>query len=164
MSEVADLLERFRRGGEFLASLTTGAAGAELDYQPEPGAMGVRSLVCHLMDTEMMGHGRFSMMIAEENPTIVPFNGTLWAEKLNYRQRKFSNAMEMFRRVRSENYELLKDLPPEAWSRQGTHVETGPILLLDLFRDHVQHTEEHVLEIREIRQKYKASKLTGASA
>ena len=164
MSEVADLLERFRRGGEFLASLTTGAAGAELDYQPEPGAMGVRSLVCHLMDTEMVGHGRFSMMIAEDNPTIFPFNGTAWAEKLNYRQRKFSGALEMFRRVRAENYELLKDLSPEAWSRQGTHAVSGPILLFDLFREHVQHTEDHVLEIREIRQKYKAAKQTGASA
>ena len=156
MSEVEELLERFRRGGEFLASLTTGAAGAELDFQPEPGAMGVRSLVCHLMDTEMVGHGRFSMMIAEDNPGIVPFDGNAWAEKLNYRQRKFSGALEMFRRVRAENYELLKDLTPEAWSR--------PIILLDLFRDHVHHTEEHVLEIREIRQKYKAAKQTGASA
>ena len=82
MSVVEELLERFRRGGEFLASLTTGAAGAELDFQPEPGAMGVRSLVCHLMDTEMVGHGRFSMMIAEDNPGIVPFDGTAWAEKL----------------------------------------------------------------------------------
>ncbi len=164
MSEVEELLERFRRGGEFLASLTTGAAGAELDFQPEPGAMGVRSLVCHLMDTEMVGHGRFSMMIAEDNPGIVPFDGNAWAEKLNYRQRKFSGALEMFRRVRAENYELLKDLTPEAWSRQGTHAVTGPIILLDLFRDHVHHTEEHVLEIREIRQKYKAAKQTGASA
>jgi len=164
MSDVVELLERFRRGGEFLASLTTGAAGAELDFEPSPGAMGVRSIVCHLMDTEMMGHGRFSMMIAEDSPVIHPFNGTAWAQKLNYRQRKFSSAVEMFRRVRAENYDLLKDLQPETWLRQGTHAESGPITLLELFRDHVQHTEDHVLEIREIRQKYKASKLTGASA
>jgi hypothetical protein len=161
MSEVVELLERFRRGGEFLASLTTGAAGAELDYQPEPGAMGIRSIACHLMDTEMMGHGRFSMLIAEDAPVIQPFNGTAWAEKLNYRQRKFSGAVEMFRRVRAENYDLLKDLPEEAWARQGTHAETGPITLLELFRDHVQHTEEHVMEIREIRQKYKAARQAG---
>lgn len=164
MSEVADLLERFRRGGEFLASLTTGAAGAELDYQPEPGKMGVRSIVCHLMDSEMMAHGRFSMMIAEDNPVIQPFDGTAWAEKLNYRQRKFSTAVEMFRRVRAENYDLLKDLAEETWSRKGTHAETGPLTLLDLFRDHVLHTEEHVLEIRETRMKYKAMKQAGASA
>ncbi len=164
MTEVAELLERFRRGGEFLASLTTGAAGAELDYEPEPGAMGVRAIVCHLMDTEMMGHGRFSMMIAEDNPVIQPFNGTLWAQRLNYKQRKFSGAVEMFRRVRAENYDLLKDLPAETWERTGNHLELGPMTLLGLFRDHVMHTEEHVLEIREIRQKYKAMKQSGATA
>ncbi len=37
MSEIQDLLERFRRGGELLAMATTGAAGAELDFSPAPG-------------------------------------------------------------------------------------------------------------------------------
>lgn len=158
MSEIAELLERFRRGGEFLASLTTGAAGPELDFEPEPGAMGIRSIVCHLMDTEMVGHGRFSAVIAEDNPTIQPFDGTLWAQRLNYRQRKFSGAVEMFRRVRAENFELLKDLPAETWQRTAHHVEKGQITLFDLFKDHVLHSEEHTLEIRDIRQKFKAAK------
>ena len=64
MSEIADLLERFRRGGELLAMSMTGAAGAELDYVPEPGRWSVRQIICHLADAELVGGMRFRQMIA----------------------------------------------------------------------------------------------------
>ena len=48
MSEVADLLERFRRGAELVAVATTGAAGPVLDFRPAEGKWGVRTIVCHL--------------------------------------------------------------------------------------------------------------------
>ncbi|WP_031500773.1 DinB family protein [Bryobacter aggregatus] len=164
MSEVAELLERFRRGGELLASLTTGAAGAELDFQANADLWSVRQIVCHLMDTELVAHGRLSALIAEENPTLVAFDGAAWTANLNYRQRKFSGAVELYRRMIAENYDLLKEQPESVWSRQGTHTETGPITLLQFFREHIQHAEDHLMEVREIRQKYKASKQTGAGA
>jgi len=37
MSEIPELLERFRRGAELVAVSITGAAGQELDFVPEPG-------------------------------------------------------------------------------------------------------------------------------
>ncbi len=52
MSELADLLERFRRGAELVAVATTGAAGPVLDFRPAEGKWGVRTIVCHLADTE----------------------------------------------------------------------------------------------------------------
>lgn len=164
MTEVEELLERFRRGGELLASLTTGAAGAELDFHPAEERWSVRQIVCHLMDTELMAHGRLSALIAEDNPAIVSFDGGAWASKLNYRQRKFSMAVELYRRMIAENYELLKEQPTDAWSRTGVHSVTGQITLLQFFRDHVQHAEDHMLEVRETRQQYKAFKLAGVSA
>lgn len=154
MNEFPELLERFRRGGEFLASLTTGAAGVELDFEPAPGAMSIRSTVCYLADLEMLHHGHFSALLAEVEPVLQTIDPPAWAAKLNYRQRKFSAAVELFRRIRTENYDLLKDLPVEAWS---------PVLS-NHFRTHLEHTEDRILSIREIRQLYKAAKNSGVSA
>ncbi len=157
-NEIQDLLERFRRGAELIAVVTTGAAGAELDYCPAPGKWTVRQIVCHLADSEIVGRDRLSRVIAEENPTIIGFDQDAWAEKLDYRKRKFSQALETFRRIRGENYELLKDQPETAWPRIGTHNERGPLTLKDLLRIYADHAEGHARQIRAARDAYKASK------
>lgn len=158
MSETAELLERFRRGGELLAVVTTGAAGPELDYVPAPGKWSVRQIVCHLSDSELVGADRFRRTIAEDNPTIISYDEKAWAEKLDYHKRKFSHAIETFRHIRAENHDILKDLPEEAWQRIATHSERGPLTLLDLLRIYAQHAESHAKQIQGVRQEYKQSK------
>src|SRR5215472_15663246 len=124
MSEIADLLERFRRGAELLAVATTGAAGPELDFKPE-GKWSVRQIVCHLADSEADSVMRFRALIAEQNPTLFAWNQELWAENLDYNKRKISQALEIFRVLRSANYELLKDQPESAFARTGQHARRG---------------------------------------
>lgn len=160
-NEIQDLLERFRRGAELVAVVTTGAAGAELDFSPAPGKWSVRQIVCHLADSEMVGRDRISRVIAEDNPSIIGYDQDAWAEKLDYRTRKFSQALETFRRIRGENYELLKHQPAEAWSRIGTHNQRGPVSLGDLLRIYAEHAEKHALQIRAARDAYKAARAAG---
>ena len=51
MSELADLFGKIPRA-ELVAVATTGAAGPVLDLRPAEGKWGVRTIVCHLADTE----------------------------------------------------------------------------------------------------------------
>lgn len=164
MTELEQALERFRRGGELLAAVTTGAAGPELDYKPEGAELSAREIAWHLMDTEIVTRERFCRVLAEENPTLLGFDGSLWARKLEYGKRKLSIAVEMFRSVRAQNFELLKDQTAEAWARSATHSEDGPTTLLQLLRQAAEHTEAHALEIRELRALFKErQKATPAS-
>ena len=119
MSELADLLERFRRGAELVAVATTGAAGPVLDFRPAEGKWGVRTIVCHLADTEIVLSMRLRQVLAESNPILPAIEQDAWAERLDYGKRKLSQALDTFRRTRAENYELLKDLPEEAFARTG---------------------------------------------
>ncbi|HEU0140853.1 MAG TPA: DinB family protein [Bryobacteraceae bacterium] len=155
MSDVNELLERFRRGPELLAVATTGAAGSELDFVPGPEKWSVRQIVCHLADAELEGAVRFRRVIAEENPALIAYDQEAWARHLGYSRRKLSQALESFRRIRSENHELLKALPEEAFSRTGTHNERGVLSLLDLLKIYTEHAEQHARQIREVRDAYK---------
>jgi hypothetical protein len=141
MSELSDLLERFRRGGELLAMATTGAAGTELDFKAPAQHLSVRQMVCHLADAEIVGAMRLRQIIAEENPTLQYFDDDLWAEKLDYHKRKISHALENFRRLRTENHELLKDLPEAAFERTGMHSKDGKMSLRQVVDWYAQHTE-----------------------
>lgn len=163
MSELAELLERFRRGGELLAVVTTGAAGPELDFSPAPGKWTVRQIVCHLADSEIVGVDRFRRTIAEDNPTILSYDEAAWAEKLDYHRRKISQAIETFRRIRGENYELLRSQPEETFARTATHNVRGPLTVLDLLRVYAEHAENHCRQIQAVRQAYKASKQNHSS-
>jgi len=158
MSEIAELLERFRRGAEMVAVATTGAAGSELDWAPGPDKWSVRQIVCHLSDSEVVGAGRIRRIIAEDNPTIVAYDQNAWARNLDYKRRKISQALETFRLLRGENYELLKDLPEAAYERSGTHTERGPQTLLQVLEIYARHAESHAAQIRDVRQRFKKAR------
>lgn len=163
MSELADVLERFRRGAELVAMAITGAAGPEVDFRPAPDKWSVRQIVAHLADSECVAVLHFRRIIAEENPELPTYNQDAWAEHTDYAKRKPSQSLETFRRVRSENYELLKDLPEEIFQRTGNHPKRGPITLMDLLKIYAGHPEKHAVQIRNVRTEYKASKAKAAS-
>lgn len=158
MSEISDLLERFRRGAELIAVATTGASNQELDFVPGPGKWSVRQIVCHLADFEMVAGIRIRQILSEENPTLQGYDEKLWAEHLDHKRRKISLAVEGFRRTRAESYDLLKDLPEQAFQRSATHSERGPMTLLDLLRGSAGHAESHAQQMMAVRQAYKAAK------
>jgi hypothetical protein len=158
MSELADLLERFRRGAELVAVSTTGAAGSMLDFQPGENKWGIRTIVCHLADTELVLAMRLRQIIAEDNPALPAIDQDLWASRLDYSKRKLSQALDSFRRTRAENYELLKDLPEAAFARTGQHSKRGTVTLLDLLRIFAEHAEKHVQQIQAARAAFKEFK------
>jgi hypothetical protein len=162
MSEIPELLERYRRGAELVAVAITGAAGPELDFKSAPEKWSVRQIVAHLADTEAVTVTRFRSLIAEDNPAMIAFDQNAWAEKTDYANRKPSQALDTMRHLRADNYALLNGLPEETFSRTGTHSRRGPMTLLDMVRLMAEHAEKHATQIRSIRAEYKASRQKSA--
>jgi hypothetical protein len=155
MSEILDLLERLRRGAELVAVSITGAAGSEVDFVPEPGKWSIRQIVAHLSDGEIVASMRMRQILAEENPKLEAFDQDAWVKNLDYAHRKPSQSLETFRRIRGENYELLKDLPESAFERAGMHSERGRITLRQLLQLVAEHAESHAAQLRARRAEFK---------
>ena len=158
MSDIPALLERYRRGAELLAVVLTGVFGEEEDFAPAPGKWSVRQIVAHLADAEMVGAHRFRQVIAEDNPTLIAYNQDAWTANLDYARRKPKQSLETFRRIRAENYELLKGLPESAFERAGNHSENGRMTLRQLLEGYAGHAETHARQLQEIRELYKKRK------
>ena len=158
MSEIPDLLERLRRGAELVAVSITGAAGSEVDFIPEPGGWSIRQIVAHLADGEIVATMRMRQILAEENPKLEAFDQDAWAKNLDYARRKPSQSLETFRRIRGENYELLKDLPETAFERAGVHSERGRVTLRQLLQLVAEHAESHAAQLRARRAEFKTFK------
>jgi len=154
--ELQQWLERFRRGPELVAVASTGAAGAELDWTPDPAKWSIRQIAWHLADAELVTGERLRRVIAEESPTLLAFDQDAWARQLPYyRQGRFSDALDTFRKLRADNYALLESLPEEAFERRGVHSEKGPLTLFDLLRSATEHAENHARQITALRQAYR---------
>src|SRR5262245_24580544 len=158
MSDLPSLLERFRRGPELLAVVLTGVFGEEEDFTLAPGKWSIRQIVAHLADAELVAAYRFRTVLANENPPLPPMDQNAWACHLDYARRKPKQSLESFRRMRAENYELLKDLPAAAFDRTGNHAENGCMTLLQLLEGYAQHVESHARQLQEIRDTYKTAK------
>jgi hypothetical protein len=158
MSDRSSVLERYRRGAELVAVVLTGVFGEEEDFVTAPGKWSIRQIVAHLADADMVGAHRFRQLIAEENPTLIAFDQDLWTKNLDYARRKPKQSLESFRRIRAENYELLKELPESAYQRAGNHTERGRLTLGELLEGYAGHAEAHVRQMQQIRDAYKAAK------
>ena len=157
MSDV-DLLERFRRAPELLAMMLTGVFGDEIDFTTSPDKWSIRQIMRHLADTEIVASYRLRMVMAEDNPTLLGFDQNAWTANLDYATRKPAQSLEHFRRLRGDNYELLKSAGPEAFDRKGTHVERGEMTLRQFVQIFSDHAESHARQLQGIREAYKASK------
>jgi len=157
MSDTAALLERYRRGPELLALVLTGVFGEEEDFAT-PGKWSIRQIMAHLADSEMVGAHRFRLVAAEENPTLTAFDQNAWSRNLDYARRKPKTSLETFRRIRAENFELLKELPESAFERTGNHTERGTVTLRQLVEVNAGHAESHARQIQGIREEYKKAK------
>src|SRR5262249_40438876 len=139
MPDLPALLERFRRGPELLAVILTGVYGEEEDFVTAPGKWSIRQIVAHLADAEMVGAHRSRQVIAEDNATLIAYDQDAWTRNLDYARRKPKQSLEPFRRIRAENYELLKDLPADVFTRTGNHTENGPMTLRQLLEGYAGH-------------------------
>ena len=162
MSELADLLERFRRGAELVAVATTGAAGPVLDFRPAEGKWGVRTIVCHLADTEIVLAMRLRQVIAEDNPVMPAIDQDAWADRLDYSKRKLSPALETFRRTRAENYELLKICPKKSSRAPASTASAEPSRCWICSAYSPSIAEKHVQQIHAARAAFKEFKAAQA--
>ena len=152
MSGLPALLERYRRGPELLAVVLTGVFGEEEDFAAAPGKWSVRQIVANVADADLVGAHRFRQVLAEDTPTLVAYDQDAWVRNLDYARRKPKQSLETFRRIRAENYELLKDLPESAFDRAGNHTENGRVTLREMLEGYAGHAESHARQLQEIRE------------
>jgi DinB superfamily len=152
---IAELLERYRRGPESLATVLTGILAEEEDFLAAPGKWSIRQILAHLADTELVLAHRFRQLIAEDRPTLISIDQGAWARHLDYDRREPAQSLETLRRTRAENYDLLKAQPVSAYDRAGNHTERGPTTLGQMLEYYCAHTESHNRQIGQAREAYK---------
>jgi hypothetical protein len=130
----------------------------QLQFVPVIGEWNMHEVVIHLADAETVGYWRIRRALAEPRTELPVYNEELWASRLSYRIQDRTLALQLFTALRASTAALLRLLSEDAWSRVALHAERGELSVYDLFNIYVEHGEEHLQQIEQLKQAYGGSR------
>ena len=105
-------------------------------------------VIHHIADAEIQFGVRYANALAEENPTIVPFDEEKFPTGLQYEKRSVSVSLDSLAASHAMNHEILKNASDADWSRISTHPQRGPVTLLQLVTLSANHIESHIAQLK----------------
>jgi hypothetical protein len=149
---MTEALHKFRSGPVLMAQALHGITPEQSAHAPGPGKWTINQIMRHVADTEIVVGMRLRLIIAEDRPTLSPFDQDLWAAQLGYEKANPLVSLAVFEALRNDTTALLESLPPEAFSRVSFHPERGEKSLgewVTLFGNHVYSHADQIRKIRE---------------
>lgn len=121
---------------------------ANTSTRPAPGKWSPSEIVCHLADCELVFGFRLRQTLAEDGPTIQPFDQDKWAAQ--YTGIPAHRALEAFSALRGWNLRLIQSALPEAANRTMTHPERGAMTFQTVLETIAGHDLNHLTQLRNI--------------
>lgn len=119
-----------------------------INLPPAPGKWSAAEIVCHLDDCEIVFAFRLRQALAEDGPTIQPFDQDKWAAR--YSGVLAAEALAAFSALRNWNLRLIRDAPPGAADRMMTHPERGTMTFQSVVETMAGHDLNHTAQLRGI--------------
>lgn len=141
-------LETVAQTPERIASLAAAIGHKRMGESPAPGKWSPREIVAHLADCELVFGFRLRQTIAEDNPTIQPFDQEKWAAV--YATYDTAAALETFAALRRWNLAFLRALKPADFERKVTHPERGEMPFQTLVETMGGHDLNHIGQLERI--------------
>ena len=116
-------------------------------YAPlEEGGWNVHQIAVHTRDVDELVYGlRASQTAMEDNPEFSSFDGDAYMAEHYDASEPLNELLDVFVENIEVLIELLRVLPPEAWSRVSRHTTLGSGLTLQTWVEkNLAHIEEHL--------------------
>lgn len=118
-------------------------------FRDEHGCWSIHEHVVHITDSEANSYIRCRRLIAEPGKELMAYDENVWATGLDYHSLDTDGTVELFRALRRQSYNLVKDLPESVWSNACYHPENGNMTLDDWLDVYERHVAEHVSYMQE---------------
>lgn len=117
---------------------------------PAPGKWSAAEIVCHLADCELVFGFRLRQTLAEDAPTIQPFDQEKWAA--TYAGVPANQALGVFLVLRGWNLRLIGEALPSKAGRTVTHPERGTMTFLTIVETMAGHDINHLEQLERLAQ------------
>ncbi|MDQ6420834.1 putative metal-dependent hydrolase [Paenibacillus sp. LHD-117] len=136
-----------------LRAALDGLTEEQLDTPYRTGGWTIRQVTHHLADAGMNCFTRFKLALTESNPTIKPFDESLWAETPDSLKASPEISLAMIEALYARWSLLLRSMERSQFDREFYHPERGSQLKLSYFLGfvawHGRHHLSHITNLRE---------------
>lgn len=146
-AEREDRIRRYEEGPAKLKAALARVPAEARKWRPAEGRWSVHEVVCHCGDAETNAALRLRYLVAEEKPVIVGYDQEIWARTFDYHSAPLELALAAVEATRANTAALLRRLPESAWSKVGTHTESGRYSTEDWLNMYAEHLEKHAGQI-----------------
>lgn len=151
-NDKAQLIERYAAEAGDLAKSIAGLSSDDLNAFPVPGTWSIQQIVIHMLDSDLIAADRMKRVIAEDNPLLLGYDETKFAQRLHCDKLAPQLACEVFAKNRQFTAEILRRCTDADFQRTGVHNERGKITLLDLLNTYVGHLQHHLKFVHDKRK------------
>lgn len=141
------LFSRYEAGPRLIRDALARVPPAALQWRPAPGKWTVHEVICHCADSETVSSTRLRFLVGEDRPTIVGYDQDRWTMRFDYHALPLQPSLAQIEAVRAWTLTLIRQLPDSAWSREGTHTESGRYTAETWLRLYAEHLEIHARQI-----------------
>jgi hypothetical protein len=143
-AERREWIDRYARGPELLKAALAKVPAEALQWRPAEGKWSAHEVVCHCADSETIASTRIRYLVGEDRPTI---HENAWAKTFDYHTLPLESALREVEQVRAWTTDWIRRLPNSAWSREGTHTESGRYTAERWLEIYGVHLETHARQI-----------------
>jgi hypothetical protein len=141
-------IEKIRALPDEMADLTAGLTSVQLTTPYLAGEWSVAQNVHHVADSHMNSYIRLKLILAEDHPTLRPYDQDRWAATPEANLPDLGASLTLLAGLHARWATLFEGLSEEQWSRTGFHPENGNVSVEDILRSYAAHGEGHLDQIR----------------
>ena len=141
------LIQQYADGPARLRAALAKVLPAALKWRPAPHEWSAHEVICHCADSETNAYARIRFLVAETSPSIQGYDENNWARVFAYHDLPLEPALAVVESVRATTAALIRGLSDDAWTRVGTHTESGRYGAEDWLQIYADHLEIHSRQI-----------------
>ncbi len=146
-NERARLIAMYREGPAKLRAAWNQVPVDARQWRPDPAEWSAHEIVIHCADSETYAATRIRLLIAEPDPLIVGYDQETWARVFNYEAASSDLAFAVIDAVRAHTSSFIETLDDDAWSKSGTHSQSGPFSATGWLESYGNHLHDHSRQI-----------------
>lgn len=133
----------------YLAETVKGLSSEQLLYKYRPEGWNIKQIVHHVADSHLNFHIRLRLTLAEETPTVKPYDENVWAKFADANNDNLTPSLHILQGVHARAVDLLSTLTEKDYQREYFHPEYNKKFnLLWLFGLYAWHGKHHAEQIK----------------
>jgi uncharacterized damage-inducible protein DinB len=135
-----------------LRAALSGLSDDQLNTPYRDGGWTLRQVAHHVPDSHMNSYMRFKLALTEDDPTIKPYQESLWAELPEAKHAPIEVSLALLNSLHQRWMRMFREMTDADWKRTFRHPVLGSVSLernLALYSWHGRHHTAHVTNLRE---------------